>query len=42
MRRNKQKDTVVKPVDTIDTLIGEGSVLQGQSQSKWRYPLQSS
>jgi len=34
MRRNKQKDTVVKPVDTIDTLIGEGSVLQGDLEFK--------
>jgi cytoskeletal protein CcmA (bactofilin family) len=34
MRINKQKETVAKPVDTIDTLIGEGSVLQGDLEFK--------
>jgi len=29
MKRNKDKDKVSKPVETIDTLVGSGSTLQG-------------
>lgn len=28
----KQKETIEKPVDTVDTLVGNGSVLQGDLQ----------